>query len=271
MVPDIATILDKYQDTPAASATLSGSAGVRLGFNLGAMFDVTDQITVGVSYRSKVKMKVNEGTAEMQYANKTELDGLFATVNPILMAMLQKPVGVPPLDQGTFKAELPLPSNFNVGITYKPNDRWLVSGEVQFVGWSAYKQLDVEFWPREVLGDYDISAVKEYQNTRIYRLGTQFAATDRFDLRLGAYFDESPVKEDYLNPETPSMNKLGLSAGFSFRPVNSFSVDLALSYVTGFGRDGSYPLPTAADPANAFGGHYDVSAFTPSVGVAYSF
>lgn len=271
MYPDLATILDKYKDTPAASATLSGSAGVKTGFNVGAMFDVTDQFTVGVSYRSKVEMKVNEGTAEMQYANKTELDGLFATVNPILTAMGQKPVGVPPLDQGTFKAALPLPSNLTIGITYKPNGRWLVSGEVQLVGWGAYKQLEVEFWPREVLSNFDIRAAKEYENTCIYRIGTQFAASSRFDLRFGAYFDESPVKANFLNPETPSMDKLGLSAGFSFRPVDAFSVDLALCYVTGFGRDGSYPMPTAADPANAFSGHYEVSAFTPSLGVAYCF
>jgi len=268
--PQLGTILDKYKDTPAASATLSGGAGVRAGFNVGAMFDITDQLTLGASYRSKVNMKVNEGTAEMQYANKTELDGLFAAVNPILVGMGQDPVGVPPLDQGTFKAALPLPSNFNVGLTYTPNNKWIFSGEVQFVGWGAYEELDVQF-SQEVLGGYNINARKEYKNTRIYRLGSQYAITNRFDVRLGAYYDESPVKDEYLNPETPSMNKLGMTAGFSFRPLQSFSIDLAFAYVTGFGRDGSYPLPTKADPASTFGGHYNVSAFTPSIGIAYGF
>lgn len=267
-VPQIESVLDKYKNTPAASATLSGNAGVRLGFNVGAMFDITDQFTVGVSYRSKVKMKVNEGTAEMQYANKTEIEGLLATVNPLLG---DAPVVIPPLDQGTFKAELPLPSNFNVGLTYKPNDRWIVSGEVQFVGWGAYKNLNVAFHPREVLGQFDINAEKKYKNTRIYRVGTQYALTHRFDLRLGAYFDETPVEKEFLNPETPSMDKLGLTSGFTFRPTKAFAVDLALNYVTGFGREGSYPMPSKAAPTNTFGGKYDVHAFTVALGLAYTF
>ncbi len=96
---------------------------------------------------------------------------------------------------------------------YQPNSRWLVSGEVQFVGWSAYDELNISF-TQEVLGGYDIDATKNYKNTRIYCLGGQFNATNRFDFRLGAYFDESPVRENYLNPETPSMNKLGLTHRF---------------------------------------------------------
>ena len=267
-LPQIGEILDKYKDTPAASATLSGNAGMRMGFNVGAMYDINDQLTLGISYRSKVKMKVKEGTAEMQYANKTEIDGLLATVNPLLG---DKAINIPPLDQGTFTAELPLPSNFNIGITYKPNNRWLVSGEVQFVGWSAYESLNVEFQPREVLGNYDIKAIKEYQNTRIYRVGSQFAATERLDLRLGAYFDETPVKNDLLNPETPSMDKLGLTTGFSFRPTEAFSVDFAFNYVTGFGRTGSYTDKLATVPQRPFEGKYDVHAFTVALGLAYTF
>ena len=43
----------KYQDASAASVNLKGDAGVRLGFNVGAMFDINEKWTVGVSYRSK--------------------------------------------------------------------------------------------------------------------------------------------------------------------------------------------------------------------------
>ncbi|MDR1258068.1 MAG: outer membrane protein transport protein [Tannerellaceae bacterium] len=256
--PPLQPFADKYKDITPVSATLSGDAGVRLGFNIGAMYDITDRITAGVSYRSKVQMRVPEGTAQLTYANELEL-------KPILSAM------IPPLDQGTFEAELPLPSNLNAGISYKPSDRLTLSGEVQFVGWGAYKELNVQFWQESVKG-YSLSAKKEYKNSRIYRIGGQFATTERLDLRLGFYFDESPVKDNFLNPETPSMNKLGTSAGFSFRPTGNLSVDVALSYVTGFGRDGSYTdvNPVTQQP-RVFEGHYKIRAFTPSIGLSYSF
>jgi long-chain fatty acid transport protein len=187
VMPSLGQTLDNFKDIDAASATLSGDAGVKVGFNIGAMYDITDKITVGVSYRSKVTMRVPEGHAEMNYANETELKQLITNVNPYL----KKPIEIPPLDKGTFTAELPLPSNLNVAVSYKATDRLLLSGEVQFVGWSAYKALNVQF-SQEVLNGYSINAPKNYENTRIYRLGGQFAATERLDLRLGAYLDESP-------------------------------------------------------------------------------
>ncbi|MDL2221281.1 outer membrane protein transport protein [Parabacteroides sp. OttesenSCG-928-N08] len=259
-------IVDKYKDMAAASVTLAGDAGLKFGFNVGAMFDISEQFTVGVSYRSKIEMEVPEGKAEMNYVNETELKGMLDMVNPYLG---DNAIVIPPLDKGTFSAALPLPSNFCVGLNYKPTARWQVSGEVQFVGWGAYKDLNVQF-TQEALGDYySLKAKKDYKNTRIYRLGAQFAATQRFDLRLGAYVDESPVKTDYLNPETPSMTKLGMTAGFSFRPLDNWSVDLGLAYITGFGRDGSYPI--SENPKQEFAGHYEVSAINASIGLSYSF
>ena len=111
--------------------------------------------------------------------------------------------------------------------------------------------------------------------------GAEYAATPRLDVRLGAYWDESPVEEDYLNPETPSMNKLGITAGCSFRPIDRLSVDFSFSYVTGFGRDGSYTdeymlmktIPNLAPEykTRVFGGHYDAYALMPAIGISYGF
>lgn len=268
MIPDeIKALIGKYDNTSAASVGLKGDAGMRFGFNVGAMFDINEKITIGLSYRSKVIAKVKEGDVSLAYANKADLDKLMGLVGMIMPGFN----GLPPLDQATFSAELPLPDNWNVGVNYKPTNRWDLSAEVQFVGWGAYKSLDVNFYPESELSDYNISAPKNYKNSRIYRLGAQFAATNRLDVRLGTYFDESPVKDDYLNPETPSMNKLGLTAGLSFRPLESLSVDFAFSYVTGFGRDGSYTDLDLLKKPRTFAGHYNVYAITPSIGLSYAF
>lgn len=271
MVPGLGDMVNKYKDVAAVSTMLSGDADIKLGYNLGLMYDINDKFTLGVSYRSKVAMRVSEGKATLDYVDETGLKNTLGKLNEILVAAGKGPIGIPPLDKGTFNAELPLPSNWNVGLTYKANERLLLSGEVQFVGWGAYKELNVQF-SEEVLGGYNIQADKKYMNTRIYRIGGQYAATNRLDVRLGAYYDESPVRSEYLNPETPSMNKLGLTTGLSFRPIDRLSVDFAFSYVTGFGRDGSY---TDIDPLTkaprVFKGHYNVSAFMPSLGLGYKF
>ncbi len=267
---DLAADLDRYKDIAAYSATLEGNAGVKFGINVGAMFDITDKFTVGVSYRSKVKMKVDEGHATLNYANEQNLRQMAAIVNPAIEAITGNKNTIPllPLDQGTFEAELPLPSNFIVGIAYRPIEKLNLTGEVQFVGWGAYKELDVHFF-QDALEFYNINAPKNYKNSRVYRIGGEYATTDRLDLRLGFYFDESPVKDDYLNPETPSMNKLGTTVGLSFRPLERLSIDFSFAYITGFGRDGSYV--DQLNPEKTFSGHYKVSAINPTIGLSYSF
>lgn len=286
--PELKPVVDQlvnematYDEVSAASASLKGDAGIRFGFNIGAMYDINDKFTIGVSYRSKVKARVKEGDVRLSYANELGFKGLLTQVNGLvdnlraqginIPGIPENGIQIPPLDQATFSAELPLPDNWNVGLTYKPTDRWIVSGEVQFVGWGAYDALNVNFYPASELSDYDINAPKKYKNSRIYRLGTQFAATNRLDLRLGAYFDETPVEDNFLNPETPSMNKLGITAGLSFRPLESLSVDFAFSYVTGFGRDGSYTDLDLLKQPRTFGGHYNVYALMPSIGLSYAF
>ena len=116
---------------------MKGDAGIRLGFNVGAMYDINDKFTVGVSYRSKVKARVKEGDVRLSYANELGFKGLLGQVNGLvnqlegmgiaIPGIPKDGIQIPPLDQATFSAELPLPDNWNVGLTYKPTDRWGVS------------------------------------------------------------------------------------------------------------------------------------------------
>lgn len=267
MVPGLQDFVTKYQSVNLLSATLSGDSKVGVGFNVGAMFDLNDQVTLGASFRSKVGMKVNAGTAELSYANEAELKGLLANINPVLQAVGASPIVIPPLDEGTFSAELPMPANLTVGVNYQPNSKLDLSLDLQTVFWSAYKDLNVQF-TEEVLGGYSIYALKNYVNTIIARVGGQYAVTDRFDVRAGLYFDQTPVRDNNYNPETPGMNKLGSSVGFSFRPFKGFSIDVAATYVACLGgRDGSYPIAQG----QVFAGHYKTTAFSPTLGLSYAF
>ena len=49
-----------YQDVVPVSATLDGKSKVKLGYHIGVMYDVCDKVTLGLSYRSRVRMKVKE-------------------------------------------------------------------------------------------------------------------------------------------------------------------------------------------------------------------
>lgn len=247
---------EKFKDVVPASATLNGKAKVAVGFNIGAMYDVNEKITVGLSYRSKVQMKVKEGDAKLDYASDQ--------IKVVLQGQL------PPLEEGTFKAELPLPANLTAGVSFRPTDRWELSADLQYVFWSAYDSLNVKF-TENVLNGYEINAEKNYKNSMIYRVGAQYKATDRLDVRAGIYYDESPIRSSNYNPETPGMDKIGLSTGLSFEPITNFQIDFAFLYIQGISRDGSYTYKDFTGAQKVFEGHYKTTAYNLSLGLAYKF
>ena len=139
------------------------------------------------------------------------------------------------------------------------------------MGWNAYDSLNVYFNKVE-LGIAPIKANKAYENTIIARLGAQYKAAECLMVRAGVYYDQTPVQEDNLNPETPGMDKLGFSGGLSFELRKNLQLDLAFLYIHGLSRDGSYTQNSVlTKQPEVFSGRYKTTALSASIGVAYCF
>lgn len=279
-----------FNGTTPASVNLKGTAKVALGFNVGAMWDINDKFTVGASYKSKMDMKVENGDATLTYANE------FAE------SQLSSITG---LDGANFSAKLPAVSQLTFGVTYKPIKKLKLAFDAQLSGWSAYDKLEIDFLGEKLGESFDQKLTKNYSDAWAFRFGAEYAMTERLDLRAGFVVDNSPVDEEYFNPETPGMTRLLPSVGLSFRPTQNLSVDLAFTYVEGLAREGSNsytdlvaaqayqtayqtalsqgaPAEMAASiagqTATALGGiektfkaKYDIKAFIPAIGISYSF
>ncbi|MDE5664688.1 MAG: outer membrane protein transport protein [Duncaniella sp.] len=269
-----------FGSTTPASVNLNGKADMVVGFNVGAMYNITENLTVGASYRSQMKMKVKAGDAHVKYAN--------AVAQGILGESLDL------INEANFKAEMPCPWVMGLGVSYKPVDRLTLAFDARLTGWHAYKRLDIEFLA-EQLTPYNQNITKKYKNSWCYSLGGQYAVTDRFDARLGLMIDTSPVNDKYYNPETPGMTKIEPTVGLSFRPIPSLSIDLAFMYVAGLGIDNASceyndllgvtmikkltdaGIPSSMidamgfKPTGTFTADYKLHAFIPSIGISYSF
>ncbi len=247
----------RFEDTPA-SINLSGKAAVTVGVNVGAMWDISDKVTVGASFRSQMGMKVKCGNASVSYANEAA------------QGLLQQQLNI--LNQANFKAEMPCAAVYNIGVSYKPVKKLILAFDAQLTGWNAYKSLDIEFLS-EQLTPYNQHLEKNYRNSWTFHLGGQYSLTERFDLRAGLMLDTTPVRKTNYNPETPGMTKIEPAVGFSFYPVKNFSIDAALQYVAGLGYDGascSY-ADLLAGKVDVFTADYNVHAWNPSIGVTFRF
>ena len=291
--PGAAAIIAGAGNNALASATLQGDANIAYGVNLGVMYDINKQWTLGLAYRSKTQMLVEEGTTKFNYLND-QVKGIIGTLGMI-----------PPMDKETFTASLPAPANVTFGASFRPTEKWEVAVDIQWVGWAAYENLNVVFTqPEPTVGGKatpeipPINSEKNYKNTMIYRVGAQYHANKYLTTRIGLYVDESPVNSNFLNPETPSMTKIGYTAGLSIRPTDFMSIDISYGYIgtadsERFGSSGyENPLIFAgaykvaimggASPEVAearakkaanqpFEGNYSVSAHMLSVGLSFNF
>lgn len=260
--------LNNTMSQSLVSAKLEGDADVAVGVNAGFLWDITDEWSLAMTYRSRLNMKVGKGHATMN------IDPTAAALIAQLGQLSPGTELIPGLDKGTFNAELPLPTTVTWGVSFRPAVKWELAVDLQWTGWSAYKALNVVF-NEEELGIKPIYSVKNYSNTLAFRFGAQYRATDFITARMGMYVDESPVSSDYLNPETPSMTKVAYTAGVSLRPTKFMSIDLAYCYVSSADpeRSGSYPVYgyTSGKLEEVFSGNYKLHANVFSLGVGFNF
>ena len=213
------------------------------GFNAGVMVHPVKGLSLGVDYRSKIEMKVSGG------------DATFTVPQSLSTQFPNNKVDV----------MLPLPANLDFGASYEfgKTKQWMVGLNLCYVFWGTYDSLVFNFQTvTSAVGRTAAPAL--YKDRLVPRVGAQYRMNDMFTFRVGGYYDQSPVPDDYLNPQTPSFNQIGLTCGASIYPLKGFSVDLSFLYITGKQRTGTYT------PEN-FGGTYNHQVFIPGIGLTYNF
>lgn len=229
------------QDSTGAygSAALSGKAK-GMGFNAGIYFKNEKGFSAGIDYRSSVMADISNGDASFSVASA--LSDYFPTT--------------------TFNTGIKLPSVLSLGLGYT-KDRYRLALDVNYVGWSSYDSLVIDFAENtDKLAD--IHSPRLYQNSFIFRLGAEYIPAEKFSARCGVYYDMTPVQDGYLTPETPDVNKIGITGGISYRPSRNFSIDASFIFIEGAER-------TDINLETGFGGTYKSRALVPGFGIEYIF
>ncbi|MCL9768980.1 outer membrane protein transport protein [Flavobacterium sp. HXWNR69] len=219
-----------------------------LGYTAGFMFNPSDKLRIGMNYRSEIMMEARDG------------DATYADVPDFAQSLLSNT---------TFDADLPLPAELTVGLSYQVTSKWLLAFDYNRTMWSAYKALDVKFGN----GSESLNP-RNYKNSSTYRLGTQYKANDKFTFRAGWYVDESPVQDGYFAPETPRNDSMGYTGGLTYQLNNKLGIDFSFLYLHFDEIDNSYNHsvdPITQQPNPNFGGTYKSVVFSPGIGITYGF
>lgn len=232
-------------DGNRSNVTVDATGVSAFGWSASAMYRPTDRITLGVNYRSEIIMDAEGGDADFQNIPNSPLT---------------------PFEDTAFDASLPLPAELSVGMSYKLLDKWLLAVEYDRAYWSVYESLDIDFANP---GIPDSQNPRNYKDASTYRFGLQYLANEMFTLRVGYYYDESPVQSGYFAPETPRNDGQGFTGGLSLNVNKKLSIDAAFLYNRYKEVDESYDSYQENGQNVPFEGTYKTSAFIPGLGLTY--
>lgn len=219
---------------PMVDLDLSGTG---MGWNAGLMYKPTEALSIGLSYRSSVKIDA-EGSAAFTPN--------YAALN---------------LPQGDAAASLELPATGFAGIAYQVTDELVLEADYQYIGWSSYDKLKIDFKKNNSSSE----SPKNYQDTYILRFGGEYDLGD-LKIRGGYYYDNSPVKTEYLEPLLPDASRHGLNAGLGYQLSEHWNVDLSYLYIAFNDRKAENTIPEIS-----FDGTYQTHVHLFGVNFGYTF
>ncbi|MCG5540552.1 MULTISPECIES: OmpP1/FadL family transporter [unclassified Halorhodospira] len=188
------------------------------GFNLGAHYAVSEATQVGIAYRHGMGHTLS-GDAEL-----VDDDG-----NRV--------------DETGGEADLDIPASLNLGVSHRLDRRWTLLADATWTQWNDFEELAIEFDDGVVgipQGDEsyavdDDQAYEDYDwdDTWLLSLGTRFDLNERWDLRAGVAYDQTPTGDSNRTPRIPDEDRTWLAVGGSWYPAaaEQLSVDFGYTYI----------------------------------------
>ncbi len=175
-----------------------------LGFNLGAMFNLSPATRIGIAYRSSIKHDL-KGTARVSGVGSTPISA---------------------------KAEVP--DTLAWSIAHQMDPKLELLGDVTFTRWSKIKQVPVIANSTWALGAAGSEAARfdfEFKDTYRIGIGANYKLRNDFTLKLGVAYDKSPVSDQFRTVTLPDNDRTWLAIGGKYEASKQMTLDFGYAYL----------------------------------------
>ena len=219
--------------------------GNGVGYNVGLLYKFGGRTSIGLNYRSSMEIDVGDGEVN-------------SNVPPSLQSEFDKDT--------TFTTKFELPGTLGLGLSYQFLDNLVIALDVDYTFWSVYNEIVLTYQspPDELNFRIPDRLVKNYKNTFSIRMGGEYTVQNRYFIRFGANFTQSPVQDEFVDPEFPDSDRIGVTAGAGILLFNNFMLDLA--YQFDFTGESFGELRE-----RGFAGKYESTSNVLGVGLSYNF
>lgn len=217
--------------TDVAELTYKGGTDVGVGFNVGLLASPSEDFSIGVAYRHKVKITHGGEATFVQV-----LTGNLAVDEAVKAGL--------PASQ-LANAEFTYPANLAVGAALRRR-YWTVEADFAWTFWSSFDAVRLAFPDTPTLAT---SLPQDYASTWRGAIGVEYLIGDDWEVRGGFGYDHSPAPTPTISPFLHDADRYSFSAGGSWKYENvrlDFNVrylDFRTSSTLGLSRynyDGSY-------------------------------
>lgn len=185
-----------------------GGDSLAYGYNAGVLWQATDSLRIGAHYRSKLDHELGNGRVD------------FGGVPALFSAS-------PAFADGAAGAKLTLPESASVSLYADLTPAWAVMADVTWTAWSRFESLDVT----RPSGLVVTSAPQNYEDSMRYSVGVTHRLGDRWKLRGGLAYDQTPVQDAFRSPRVPDNDRVWLAAGVAWSPWSGGVLDLGYAHV----------------------------------------
>ncbi len=204
------TLFDSTSDNKGSS--------VGFGFHTGLLGAFNDNHTrLGVNYQSRVSHRFHgSSTLTGRLTNLDFEPGVFR--NDALQAN-----------------DINLPDVLTLSAYQDINSRWAVLGSVVYTGWNTFNtiQLNNVAAFSTMVGPViaNSTTVEDYRDTWRLAAGANFHVNDKWMMRAGVGYDQTPTVDAHRDVRLPDANRWALSIGTHYQPTEALGVDVGYAYL----------------------------------------
>ena len=174
---------------------------IQPGVDLGLMWKITDDITFGAAYHSRMQFKVH---GDAKWKKPAAVDALAPTF----------------FEDTTFTSRNYNPDKIMTGLSWDATERLRLSAGVTFTTWHLYDDLLIKL-DREMLpGRRELSSDKEWHDAWRFSVGADYDLTEEWVARAGYTWDQSPINGAYADYMVPGDNRSIFGVGLGWTRGN---------------------------------------------------
>lgn len=224
----------------AAPAQQDGFADLRandvgVGYTLGVLVEPLQGTRLGIGYRSQVALDFTG-------------DGRFDLDRAGVGAALASATGA--FTNTGIKVDVTTPESLSIGVYQDINEKWAVMGELAWTRWSRIKELRIQF---DNPAQPDNVTEQDWRDTMFVAAGATFRPADKWTVRAGLAFDQSPVPDATRTPRIPDNDRVWVSFGVGYAPTSNLEFSFGYTHI--FVTDSASQLRTTS-PGNTARGEF---------------